>query len=155
MSCERTGAWRVTAIRWLVACACIGAASGCADFSRGAPAPGPADGAADAAADDADAATSDAASALSFAADVHPLLVPTCQRCHAPGEAAGESGLLLSGDAPADYAAVAKFVDTPSPGASRILAKMSGSGHSGGAVYAVGSPEYRTVLRWIEQGAKP
>ena len=32
---------------------------------------------------------------------------------------------------------------------------MSGNGHQGGTVYAAGSPEYQTILHWIEQGALP
>ena len=126
--------------------------TGCADFARGDPQPRMADAGA---LSDADDATSDGATSSSFAIDIDPLLVPTCQRCHAPGQAAGETQLLLSGAVPADYAAVVMFVDTSSPAGSRLLAKMSGTGHSGGTVYAVGSPEYLKVLRWIEQGAKP
>ena len=47
------------------------------------------------------------------------------------------------------------FVDTSAPAGSRLLSKLSGNGHQGGAVYAAGSPEYQTILHWIEQGALP
>ena len=100
------------------------------------------------------AATPDGA-ALSFATDVYPLLVPTCQSCHATGQQAGDTQLLFTGDAPADYPTVIMFVDTSAPAGSRLLSKLSGNGHQGGTVYAAGSPEYQTILHWIEQGALP
>jgi len=132
-----------------LACAlAIGVAGACADFSRGAPAPTngdagppPGDGG------------GDGGATLSFAADVYPLLVPTCQECHAAGEEAGDTQLLFTGTADADYAVVTMFVDTSAPAGSRLLSKMTGNGHQGGEVYAAGSPEYLTVLHWIEQGA--
>ncbi len=34
-----------------------------------------------------------------------------------------------------------------------MLSKMSGNGHGGGTIYAAGSPEYETILHWIQQGA--
>jgi hypothetical protein len=122
----------------------------CADFSRGEPSP-----AVDAGSlpPGGDAAAGDGASALSFATDVFPLLVPTCQMCHAPGQMAGDTQLLFSGTAATDYPTVLMFVDTSAPAGSRLLAKMSGNGHQGGTVYAAGSPEYSTVLHWIQQGA--
>jgi hypothetical protein len=82
-------------------------------------------------------------------------MVPSCSRCHADGQEAGDTQLVLAGAPEADYAEVLRFVDTSSPAGSRLLSKMSGSGHQGGAVYAAGSPEYLTVLHWIEQGAQP
>ena len=131
-----------------VATATFGA---CADFSRGEPSPtvdagGPptADGA---------AGGDGGATSLSFARDVFPLLVPTCQMCHAPGQEAGDSQLLFTGTAATDYTTVLMFVDTATPAASRMLAKMSGNSHQGGTIYAAGSPEYETVLHWIQQGA--
>src|SRR4051812_6833869 len=128
------------------------ALASCADFSRGEPSPAATD--AGGHPDGGDAATSDGA-ALSFATQVHPLLVPTCQACHAPGEQAGDTQLLFTGDAPADYATVIPFVDPSAPAGSRLLSKLSGNGHQGGTVYAAGSPEYQTILHWIEQGALP
>jgi len=135
-----------------LACAALGAAA-CADFSRGAPSP-----VADAGAPTAtggDAAAGEGGATLSFAKDVFPLLVPTCMMCHAPGQEAGDTQLLFTGTASADYPTVLMFVDTTAPAGSRILAKMSGNGHQGGTVYAAGSPEYETVLHWIQQGAPP
>jgi len=104
-------------------------------------------------ADGGDAATGDGG--VTFAAAVHPLLLSGCQNCHAAGKEAGDTQLLFTGDAAADHATVTMFVDTQAPAGSRLLAKMSGNGHQGGTVYAAGSPEYQTVLHWIEQGAQP
>jgi len=127
------------------------ALASCADFSRGEPSPAPDAGARP---DGGDAAAPDGA-ALSFGADVYPLLVPACQSCHATGEQAGDTQLLFTGSAPDDYPTVVTFVDTSAPAGSRLLSKLSGSGHQGGTVYAAGSPEYQTILHWIEQGALP
>ena len=127
------------------------ALASCADFSRGEPSPAPDAGARP---DGGDAAASDGA-ALSFASDVYPLLVPACQSCHATGEEAGDTNLLFTGTAPDDYPTVVTFVDTSAPAGSRLLSKLSGNGHQGGAVYAAGSPEYQKILNWIEQGALP
>ena len=123
-------------------------AAGCADFERGSAAATP-----DAAAP-GDAATPADGAALSFATNVSPLLGP-CMRCHVPGQEAGDTKLLLTGNPSADYATVQMFIDTGAPSSSRLLAKMSGQGHEGGEVYAPDSPEYHTVLLWIQQGARP
>ena len=127
------------------------ALTSCADFSRGEPSPATDAGGRP---DGGDAAAPDGA-ALSFAVDVYPLLVPSCQSCHATGEEAGDTQLLFTGSAPDDYPTVVTFVDTSAPAGSRLLSKLSGNGHQGGAVYAAGSPEYQKILNWIEQGALP
>jgi hypothetical protein len=124
--------------------------AGCADLERG---PRAAD-----AADAGDAGTptaGDGAAALSFAADVHALLVDGCGGCHQTGGMAGETDLLFSGDAAADRQVVVSFVSLDQPAASRLLSKGAGLGHGGGAVYRPGDAEYEVVLRWITQGAPP
>src|SRR5438552_15626591 len=83
--------------------ACALALGACADFSRGEPSPkvdagGPTEGGAE--------GGGDGGAALSFATDVYPLLVPTCRMCHAPGQMAGDTQLLFTGDAAADYPTV-------------------------------------------------
>ena len=123
------------------------ALGGCADLERGPAAVAP-----DAAAP-TDALPGDGAS-LSFATDVSPLLAP-CRRCHVQGQEAGDTRLLFAGDAATDYATVVMFVDTSAPSSSRLLAKLSGQSHEGGEIYAVDSPEYQTLLHWIQQGARP
>jgi len=141
----------------LAGCALVSfAMAGCADFSRG---PSSASGGDGASPSDAgisgDGPPVEGGGGTSFARDVEPLLVPTCQACHAAGGEASDTRLLFTGKPDADYAVVTPFVDPSSPAASRLLSKMSGNGHQGGAVYAAGSPEYLTVLRWIQQGALP
>jgi len=124
------------------------AAAACADLSRG-----PAPVAPDAAVPDG-AATGDGG-ALSYAAAVHPIMISVCRQCHAPGGQAGDTPLLLDGDAADDYAVTIPYVDTSAPGSSRILNLISGHGHGGGTVFAETTPEYATFLRWIEGGALP
>jgi mono/diheme cytochrome c family protein len=124
----------------------FGAALGCADFSRGGPAP-ETGGA-------PEAGAQGDGGALSFAGDVYPLLSP-CQNCHVPGGAASSTSLIFMGNASADYTTVVNFVNTSAPASSRLLAKMSGSGHGGGTIYAAGTSEYETILTWIQQGAPP
>jgi hypothetical protein len=130
----------------LVSAVVVGA--GCADFSRGPAAP-----ATDAGAGEGGVPISDGG--LSFAAQVHGILIAGCQRCHAEGAEAGDTAFLLTGDAVADLVATADFVDGNAPAQSRLLTKMAGQGHGGGTIYAPGTPEYQTVLTWIQEGARP
>jgi hypothetical protein len=123
----------------------------CADFSRGPPTPKtedagppPGDG----------GGGGDGGGTLSFATDVYPLLVPTCEACHKSGGQAGDTGLVFTGTAATDYPTVIMFVDTSAPPGSRLVTKMTGNGHQGGTVYAAGSPEHQTILQWIQQGAR-
>jgi hypothetical protein len=128
------------------------ALAGCADWERGpAPVVPEAGAAPDAGAGETGA---EAGGSLSYAADVAPLM-QRCASCHATGQEAGRTQLILTGNPAADYATVTKFVDTSAPSGSRLLSKMSGKGHEGGAIYAAGSPEYQTFLQWIQQGASP
>lgn len=127
------------------------ASAACADFSRGDP---PLDAGAGGAAG-TDAPAGEAGGAVSFANDVYPLLHATCARCHVAGGEAGDTRLVLAGTAAADAPVVKMFVDTVTPTSSRLLAKASGAGHGGGTIYQAGSPEYETLLRWIQQGATP
>jgi len=119
-------------------------AAGCADFSRG-PAPEIPDGGTSEGGPGPDAA-------VAFA-DVEAILTGSCMRCHTMGGEAGDTTFLLTGDAAADYATAIRLVDVNAPGSSRMLTKMSGNGHGGGTVHAVGTPEYETVLHWIQEGA--
>ena len=96
--------------------------------------------------------TGDGQGALSFATDAYPLL-SVCKNCHVSGGAASGTSLLFSGNAATDYPTVLSFVDTSAPASSRLLSKVSGNGHGGGTIYAAGSPEYQTLLAWIQQGA--
>jgi hypothetical protein len=122
--------------------------AGCADLERGPAAVEPDAG------ESPDAAATTDGESLSFATNVRPLL-ESCVRCHTAGQEAGDTQLLFTANAAADLTAVMRFVDTAAPAGSRLLAKMRGQGHEGGSIYAAGSPEYQTVLQWIQQGARP
>jgi hypothetical protein len=143
MSSERRCPFWCSAIVALLAG--TAALAACADLSRGDPSP--------ATAPDA-GATGDGAPTLSFATDVLPVLGP-CATCHVSGGQAGDTALLFTSDPATSYTAVVRLVDTTSPGGSRLLSKASGNGHGGGAIYLPGSPQYQTILTWIQQGAPP
>jgi mono/diheme cytochrome c family protein len=127
--------------RWVLALLVL---SACADLERGPAPPLPEAGA------EAGAATDGGATSF---ATVRPLLEQGCQRCHAPGQMAGNTSLLFTGDAAAEYAAVHALIDLTSPARSRLLVKATGQGHGGGAIFRAGSPEYAAVLAWIQSGA--
>jgi len=55
----------------------------------------------------------------------------------------GDTNLIFTGAAPDDYPTVVAFVDTSAPAGSRLLSKLSGNGHQGGAVYAADRPSTR------------
>ncbi len=120
---------------------------GCADFSRGEPfgASGSGGGSMGA----------EAGLAISYAADIHALLQGGCASCHSPTGAASSTALLLTGNVTEDYLSALDLVDVGSPDASRLVLKMEGRGHSGGAIYTRASPQYARVLRWIGEGAAP
>jgi hypothetical protein len=141
MSSERHRSHRAEVLASLL----LLAALGCADFSRGAPSP---------MTETADAGATGDGQTVSFATDIYPLL-SICMNCHVPGGAAASTSLLLTGTAGTDYATVLDFVDSSAPAGSRILSKVSGNGHGGGTIYAAGTPEYQTILNWIQQGAPP
>lgn len=133
----RNRSWALTAL--------LLAALGCADFSRGPTVDS--GGTTDA------GATGDGG-ALSFATDIYPLLT-ICKNCHVPGGQASDTSLIFTGNSGTDYKTVLQFVDTAAPASSQLLSKVSGNGHGGGTVYAVGTPQYETILAWIQQGAPP
>ena len=79
--------------------------------------------------------------------------------CH--GKASGQNGFrlsLLGFDPKSDYESLVKEgrgrrVFPTSPGASLLLKKPTAQiPHGGGKKFAVGSPEYNTLARWIGQG---
>jgi hypothetical protein len=119
--------------------------AGCADFSRG-PEAVPVDGGA------GEGGTANPDGAATFAA-VEAILISGCQRCHSAGGEAGDTAFLLTGNAGDDFATASLFVDPNAPSSSRLLTKMSGSGHGGGTVFGTGTPEYQTVSSWIQEGA--
>jgi hypothetical protein len=79
--------------------------------------------------------------------------------CH--GKASGQNGFrlsLLGFDPRSDYESLAKEgrgrrVFPPAPAASLLLKKPTAQiPHGGGKKFAIGSPEYNTLSRWIGQG---
>ncbi len=123
----------------------------CADFSRGDPLNAGDPGAGEAAPD----AAADGSSSSSYGAGIHALLLDGCATCHSPAGAASGTGLVLTGNASEDYPSTLQLVDVGAPASSRLVSKMEGRGHGGGAIYTQGSPEYARVLRWIGDGAAP
>lgn len=83
---------------------------------------------------------------------VHRLLQSGCASCHKAGSSAGGTGLVLTGDADADYRSARKFTRRSSPKDSPLLTKGAGQSHGGGGPYPVGSSQYETILAWIESG---
>ena len=92
---------------------------------------------------------------LSFARDVHPILLAACAGCHSGSGEAARSALVLIREARADRDQVLALVDAGNPAGSRLLTKAAGKGHAGGAILATGTPEHRTILDWIRQGSAP
>ena len=85
-----------------------------------------------------------------------PAARPTCQTCHAAGQQAGDTQLLFTGDAADRLRRPCSRSSTPRRRpASRLLVEDERQRHSGGTIYAAGSPEYQTILQWIQQGAPP
>ncbi len=102
---------------------------------------------------------------VSFTNEVVPIFSKAgCNTGGCHGKLEGQNGFKMSlfGFEPAeDYENIVKdaFGRRVSPGnaeSSLLLLKATGQVlHGGGARFSLGSPEYRTVLRWIEQGAQP
>jgi hypothetical protein len=127
--------------------------AGCADFERGDPSPAPPP-TEDAGAGDVLGAT-DGGATVSFARDVHPILVDRCGRCHSSNGQASDTTFVLGNDPARDLGPVRRLVDADNPAGSRLLIKGAGTGHSGGAILAASSAEYATILKWISQGSAP
>jgi hypothetical protein len=122
----------------------------CADFSRGDALDTSGAGLPDAMPSD-----SQGGSSSGYGAEIHALLLDGCASCHAPAGAASDTRFVLGGNAPEDYLSTLEFVDVGAPAQSRLVVKMEGRGHTGGAIYTRVSPEYAQVLRWIGEGAAP
>lgn len=99
---------------------------------------------------------------VSFARDVMPVLSRgSCNTggCHGHRDGRGSFKLSLWGDRPhSDHKSLIegdRRINLKSPPASRILQKPTlEADHEGGKRFAVDSPEYDILLRWIQQGAK-
>jgi hypothetical protein len=102
---------------------------------------------------------------VSFTDDVVPILTKFgCNTGGCHGKAEGQNGFKLSlfGFEPADdYEYIAKEalgrrLSTSAPESSLLLLKATGQvAHGGGVRLPLGSPEYRAIVNWIDQGARP
>lgn len=96
--------------------------------------------------------------AVRFSPDIVSILtVKGCNSSNCHGAIAGKNGFKLSlfgYDPTADHAMMTRRLDRTTPAASLLLAKPSFQiAHGGGKVLPEGSPEYRTMLEWVRQGA--
>ena len=124
----------------LVVAGLVWAAASCADFHRG---PAPLDGGV------TDAAVAPVVDPM-FEASVYPILLVRCEDCHAPGRVAGDSRLVITGNARSDRAMVVALVTPGDPAASELLIWASGgNSHPGDVRLPADSTEYQTVSDWI------
>lgn len=99
---------------------------------------------------------------VSFRGEVMPILIRRgCNSGACHGKATGQNGFhlsLLGSDPRSDYESLVRDgrgrrVFPAAPAASLLLLKPTAQvGHGGGRKFAVDSPEYRTLARWIAQG---
>lgn len=129
------------------------AAGGCADFTRGPYWTSSTEGTPAGATGGTGGASG--GPALSFAADVYPILVDNCQTCHSSSGEASNTSFIVAADASSTYSDVLDLVDLQSPGDSRLLQKMRGESHTGGVVLDPQTADYQLIQMWIEEGAKP
>lgn len=104
-----------------------------------------------------------AAQAVDFERDVQPLLTRyACNAGACHGKQRGQNGFqlsLLGFDADFDHGAIVKEargrrLTRSAPGSSLLLQKPAGiAPHGGGVRLRRDSDEYRTLLRWIDEGA--
>src|SRR5262249_22752743 len=101
---------------------------------------------------------------VEFLRDVAPILDRAgCSTAECHGKFGGRGGFQLSlltlspedDYEPIVYGARGRRIDFENPADSLLLKKATGTvSHGGGARFARDSPFYRTILRWIEQGAE-
>lgn len=105
------------------------------------------------------------ADAVYFATDVVPLLTRLgCNSGGCHGKATGQNGFklsLLGYEPDFDYDAIVeeargRRLFSAAPERSLLLLKATGAlPHGGGKRTEIGSIDWRTLLRWVEQGARP
>ncbi|TNF30836.1 MAG: hypothetical protein EP329_13240 [Deltaproteobacteria bacterium] len=125
----------------------------CADFERG-PGPVPPDTATvDTGSSDATDDSGGGCTPGDYATEIYPLLQLSCDSCHSSSGSAGSTGLVFSGSADDDYAAISGLIDTGNAASSVLVKKAVGSGHGGGAVFSAGGEEEAALICWISSGA--
>lgn len=93
---------------------------------------------------------------LTFTGNVFPILQGDCFACHASvNNSAAFSAFPMSQNENTTYNEVITRVNLGTPPNSLLLQKATTNGvsHSGGQRFTVGSTEYNTILKWIQQGA--
>ena len=94
---------------------------------------------------------------VSFETDVVAILSDQCATsgCHTGSSPQGGLNLNIEdSDAATLYAAVLGQVDVDEPQSSVLLAKATNvTAHTGGEIFNTSSSEYKTILKWIEDGA--
>jgi len=110
-------------------------------------------------------ANASAGETVSFTTDVVPLLTRLgCNAGGCHGKASGQNGFklsLLGFEPELDYEPIVREgrgrrLFPAAPAQSLLLLKATGAvAHGGGKRLAVGSADYRLLLRWIENGAPP
>jgi mono/diheme cytochrome c family protein len=99
-----------------------------------------------------------APAAPTYVADVKPILAGknllniSCAGCHAAGRSYQLSANLV--DDTADYTASLKQINTVTPTDSELLTRPTQTRGHPVKLLNVGSPEYDTIVRWIQGGAK-
>jgi hypothetical protein len=96
---------------------------------------------------------------VNFTGDISSILTTKgCNSSSCHGSPAGQAGFKLSlygSDPAADHRAIEKRVDKAAPENSLLLKKPSFLvPHGGGHLLTKDSDDYRTLLTWLEQGAK-
>ncbi|MFY2561280.1 hypothetical protein ACN469_27010 [Corallococcus terminator] len=90
-----------------------------------------------------------------FADDARPILMARCASCHRPDGMAGKSRWVLRGDG-SDHENTLRFVKLDAAAQSPLLKKGTGATlHGGKKSLSAESPEYATLVKWIEAGALP
>jgi hypothetical protein len=86
--------------------------------------------------------------AVSFTADIVPLLRRDCTPCHSYGR----YGVALDG-IPADFSEVMRYTDTADPEGSGSFLWWAAGGQAHPISWSTDSAEYQLFLTWVEQGA--
>lgn len=88
-----------------------------------------------------------------YTTDVKPILQARCVACHSTMTTGYTLSAGLADDA-ADHAATVAQVDLAAPASSQLLRKATNAvAHGGGATLTASSPEYGTIVAWIQAGA--
>jgi len=91
---------------------------------------------------------------ITYTGRVRKLLDSGCASCHGSGKSAGKTRFVITGELDADYQNAKRLVSVGEPKTSVLLRKAAGDSHGGGTNFPAGSANHRTLLQWIEDGAR-